>query len=456
MRAAPHELTAPGWVIVGAVAVLLGVGIASIYVTDTHYALGDDGPRNAAKQCLRLVVSLAVGAVILTVGYQRIARHAYVIFALALALLVPLVVAHELGTTFGGLMRPRNGAYRWIQLPGFPLQPSELMKVAYILALAWYLRHRANYRRLGGLLRPMVITAIPAVLILREPDLGTVILVVALLFVMLFIAGAKVWHLVIMACVGLAAVPLAWGRMRDYQRLRITAVLLQSASLRRAVIEAPERFTVLASKRQAVEWAASAGYQLVHSKNAIGSGGLTGCGWGQGIYVENDWLPDRHNDFIFAVIGHQWGFAGCVIVLLCYAAIVTCGVAVASATTEPVGRLLAVGVVTLIAAEVLINTAMTVGLMPITGMSLPFVSYGGSGLLTNFVAIALLISVSQHRPFVLYPKPFEFHARKTDVDPIVWAEDVRRAERLHDDAPSRSDPGHREPDRDIRAPSSRR
>jgi rod shape determining protein RodA len=194
----------------------------------------------------------------------------------------------------------------------------------------------------------------------------------------------------------------------------VTAVLLQSDALRRAVIEQPDEYAFLASKRQAVEWAAGSGYQLVHSKSAVGSGGLSGYGWGEGVYTNSALLPDRHNDFVFAIIGHQWGFFGCLLVLACFAIITVSGVVVASATAEPFARLLAVGIIALIVTQVLINVGMAIGLMPITGMTLPFVSYGGSSLLTNFVAIALLISVSQQRPYLLASRPFEFAKRLRD------------------------------------------
>ncbi|MCH7808829.1 MAG: FtsW/RodA/SpoVE family cell cycle protein [Planctomycetes bacterium] len=156
-------------------------------------------------------------------------------------------------------------------------------------------------------------------------------------------------------------------------------------------------------------------YQIefpIHSKNAIASGGLFGYGWGKGIYVTSGLLPDRHNDFVFSIIAHQWGLFACLLVLACFAAITMAGVAIASATSEPFARLLAVGLTALIATQALVNVGMTVGLMPITGMTLPFVSYGGSSLLTNFVAVALLISISKHRPYLLALKPFEFGKRK--------------------------------------------
>lgn len=414
------QITRPGLVILAAAGVLLSFGIASIYVCDTHYAAGHDGPANASRQVVYVLAALVLGAVVVRIGYHALARHAYLLFLVTTLALVPLFAAKLMGTTFGGLTPPRNGAYRWIQLPGFQVQPSEFVKVAFVLALAWYLRYRRNYRRFLGLLIPFLISAVPLALILLEPDLGTVVLMGPVLFVMLFMAGARIRHLLIIALMGLAALPFAWEQIKGYQRARVTAVILQSDWLRRDVIDSPERYEGFVSKRQALEWAASSGFQLVHSKNAIGSGGAVGNGWGDGVYVESNLLPDRHNDFIFAMIAHQWGFFGALLILSGYAAIVLAGARIASATAEPSGRLLAFGLVSLIAMQAVVNIGMSTGLMPITGMTLPFVSHGGSSLLSNAIAVALLISVSRHRPFMLATTPFEFTA--TDGIPAHPAE----------------------------------
>ena len=423
-----------GWVVVAAIAVLLIAGIATIAVVDTHYGAGHDGPTNAGRQCVFVLLGVVMSGWILRLGYHRIAQHAYLIFIVALIGLLPLLIAKKTGFTLGGLLAPRNGAYRWINLPGFGLQPSEFMKVAFLLALAWYLRYRKNYRRFTGLLLPIIVSVVPLVLILLEPDLGTVMLLLPVLFAMLFMAGAKKRHLLLIVLLGLSLAPVAWQKIHDYQKLRISSVLMQSASLRQAVIEEPQKYEFLATKRQAAEWAAGSGFQLVHSKNALGSGGVFGFGWGRGIYTHNRLLPDSHNDLIFSMIGHQWGMLGCVLVLLCYAVIVLAGVRIASATADPFGRLLAVGVVTLIITQVIINIGMSVGLMPITGMTLPFVSYGGSSLLTNFIAASLLVSVSRYRPYLLANRPFEFDPR-VRVHPTEREDTVPR--------PTRGDGGRR-------------
>ncbi len=406
MRRSTFDLGAPGWAIAGAIAILSTIGVATIYVTDTHYVTGHDGPANAFKQILRFIAGLAVASIILRVGYQAVGRYSYFLFLAGVALLIPLLVAKVLHANFGGLTTPRNGAYRWIHLPGFDLQPSELMKIAFVVALAWYLRYRKNYRKFDGLLVPVLAASVPMALILLEPDLGTALLLVPVLFGMLFMAGARIRHLAVLMLAGIIVAPFVWGHLAAYQRLRVTALLLQNDALRRDVIERPEEYTGFATRRQALEWAAGSGYQLVQSKNAIGSGGALGHGWGQGIYVENNLLPDRHNDFIFAIVTHQWGTLGGAVIMLCYAVIAVSGLRIASSTSEPFARLLAVGVVALMICQALISMAMTMGLLPITGMTLPFVSNGGSSLLYNFASVALLVSVAQHRPYLLTTDPY--------------------------------------------------
>jgi rod shape determining protein RodA len=162
-------------------------------------------------------------------------------------------------------------------------------------------------------------------------------------------------------------------------------------------------------KKELREWETHAGYQLVYGKAAIGSGGVTGQGWAKGPFVEYDFLlPERENDFVFAVIAHQWGLIGGLVLLACYMAIVAVGLDIATVTKDPFGRLVAVGITTLIGVQALTNLCMTVGIGPITGITLPFVSKGGSSLVACMVCIGLLISVAQHRPISMAKSPFEF------------------------------------------------
>ncbi len=198
--------------------------------------------------------------------------------------------------------------------------------------------------------------------------------------------------------------------MQGYQKERIAGLLLQYDSVRQRVENSPENWKWLCpeGKSSALRWKRGAGYQLTGSLGALGNGGWAGQGWRNGAYVRHAvLLPARENDFIFAIIGEQWGFVGCLGILACYVVIVVAGLELATRTDDPFGRLLAVGVVALLGTQTLINVGMTIGLTPITGMNLPFVSSGGSSMIANFALIALLINVSQDRPFLLARKPFE-------------------------------------------------
>lgn len=378
-----------GWLILTCALILTGVGLLAVYS-------GECGPNESPVQTVRqagyLLAGLAGLMLIQLVGYRRIGEYSYTLFAVALVLLTLLVIARKI--PLQPFIQPRRSTYRWIILGPINIQVSEYTKVVYILALAWYLRFRTNYRTLRGLLMPFILTLVPVALILKEPDLGTSLLLLPTLFVMLFAAGARIRHLALIVLLGALAAPAFYFSplMNPYQRDRIQALLHQD--------------------ERDPRWRLSAGYQLSQSKMALGAGQWTGRGFNEGAFFRHDLLPEEHNDFIFAVIGHQWGFFGAISVIGLYLIILAAGLTIASATTDPFGRLLAVGVCALIFAQTTINIGMTIGIMPITGMTLPFVSMGGSGLVTNYLAIGLLINVARRRPPNLAPRPFEFGAEE--------------------------------------------
>jgi rod shape determining protein RodA len=200
------------------------------------------------------------------------------------------------------------------------------------------------------------------VLILLEPDLGTVLLMMPILFTMLFVAGAKVKHLLIIVLMALLVILVG----KNFSRK---------------------------------QWKNDWGYHLIRSKYAVASGGTKGYGFRQGPFIKYDFLPERHNDFVFASIAHQWGFWGCTAILGLYAIIIGCGLEIAAHNTDPFGKLLAAGIAAMFAVEVIVNVSMTMGLMPITGLTLPLVSYGGSSLLVSMAAVGLLNNVGRCRPF---------------------------------------------------------
>ncbi len=385
MSALTRVLPPLGWVILLTSLVLTGLGLMAVWAGGA--AQGDDATL-ATRQLGHLLVGLVGLGLIQVLGYRRIGQYAYLLFGCMIVLLTLLLVAQKVN--LAPFIPARRNTYRWIVLGPFNVQVSEYAKVVYILALAWYLRFRTNYRTLAGLLGPFVLTLIPVALILKEPDLGTSLLLLPTLLIMLFVAGAKTRHLALIVVLGAIAAPAFYFSpfMNPYQRDRINSLFQQDESNDR--------------------WRLGAGYQLHQSKIALGSGRLAGQGLSEGGFFRHNLLPEEHNDFIFAVLGHQWGFVGAVAILCLYMLMIAMGLTVASSTTDPFGRLLAVGVCALICAQTVINVGMTIGLMPVTGMTLPFVSMGGSGLITNYLAIGLLIDVARTRPADLAPRPFEF------------------------------------------------
>jgi len=362
------------------------------------------------KQALFSAVAVAGFIAANLLNYRRLGSVSYLGYGVILGLLGVLLV--------GRYVRPlsfvpmTNYTHRWIQLTvaGVDLpaiQPSEFCKVVYILALAWYLRYRSNYRRFKALIGPFVLTLIPMAMILLEPDLGTVMLMMPILITMLFVAGAKVKHFLIIALMAVMVSPLMWYGMKSYQRARISSVVLQSDWVREQAGKHPVLGNILVGEKfSEKQWKGKWGFHLIRSKFAIASGGPTGYGFGRGPFVKYNFLPERYNDFIFSTIAHQWGFRGCLVLLGLYVVIIACGLEIAAHNTDPFGRLLAIGIVTMFVVEVLVNVSMTMGLMPITGLTLPLVSYGGSSLLVSMIAIGLLNNVGRCRPFTVAPKPF--------------------------------------------------
>ena len=395
------------FVLLSAALALFTIGIAAIY------AIGNPAESSSAtrpdelqflwkKQMVFAVIGAVFFIAVNLINYRRLGGVvAYWIYAVMLLLLMVLLLDKVVDITFVPVI---NNARRWLRIgtgsASLQVQPSEFCKLAYILALAWYLRYRTNYRNFSALIGPFALTLLPMILILAEPNLGTTLLMMPILFTMLFVAGAKAKHLLLIILLALLVSPFMWHKLKPYQRTRISSVLLQSDWARRNVEQHPAAGKILTgssfgSRRLIDDW----GYHLIRSKFAIASGGFTGYGFRQGPFIKYNFLPERHNDFIFAVIAHQWGFLGCLALLTLYVLIVACGLEIAAHNTDPFGRLLAVGIVTMLTAEVAVNIGMTLGLMPITGLTLPLVSYGGSSLVVSMTAIGLLNNVGRCRPF---------------------------------------------------------
>jgi len=400
------------WPIILAMLVLMGIGLMAISASEQ----ADPTIQGyAAKQTVFAAVAVLAFVGTTLVSYQVVGRFAYSLFAVTLAMLVLVL-----------LLPAIRGSRRWIDLGVVALQPSELAKLSFIILLAWYLRMGDHYRKLLGLAVPFVLTFVPMGLILIEPDLGTSLLFLPTLYIMLFMAGAKLRHL--LGIVGLATVLLLLPvphklpeAMKSSERLDREALAYWcDHDTGQAVSAIP----LVKMKRHQVSrivgWLRQdqqrviqgTGYQLHQSKMVLGAGCLTGQQQDSLVHEYFRMLPDDHTDFIFSVVGGQWGLVGCVAVLLCYGVIFIFGVEIAVSTYDPFGRLLAVGVMALLFSQLFINIGMTMGLMPITGMTLPLISYGGSSLVVNCLALGLLVNVGQRRPILLAKRPFEFGRKK--------------------------------------------
>ena len=400
------------WPIILAMLVLMSIGYMAISASER----ADPNMQGyATKQAIFACVGLLAFVAVTIVPYQAVGRLAYPLFALTLAVLVLVLQLPEI-----------HGSRRWIDLGIISLQPSELAKISFIILLAWYLRMGGHYRKLLGLAVPFVLTFVPMGLVLIEPDLGTSLLFLPTLYIMLFLAGAKLRHL--LGIVALATVLLLLpvphtlpGDMPSSQRLdhealaywcdRDSGRAISAASL--VKMKGHQISRIVGWLRQDDPRVVQGkGYQLALSKMVLGAGCLTGQGQDSLANEYFRMLPEDHTDFIFSVIGGQWGLAGCVGVLLCYVLIFISGVEIAVGTYDPFGRLLAVGVMALLFSQLFINAGMTMGLMPITGMTLPLISYGGSSLVVNCAALGLLVNVGQRRPILLGKRPFEFGEKK--------------------------------------------
>jgi cell division protein FtsW (lipid II flippase) len=283
------------------------------------------------------------------------------------------------------------GSRRWVPLGPMNFQPSELAKLACILALARYLMYQENYRKLAGLIVPFLIALVPMGLILKEPDLGTSLLFLPVLLAMLFAAGARLAHLALIGLLGLLVSPVFWMGMSAEQKSRVTAVFLQ---------------------RDGGPAPPGDGYHLHQSKQVLALGGAMGSQL-NGTLVDDPLayhLPACRTDFVYCMVGERWGLAGSLTVLLLYSILYGRGLLIAAATREPLGRLLGVGIVTLLATQTVINIGMTVGLVPITGITLPLLSYGGSSLLFTCLALGLLMNIAVRPGYEIGGEPFRFRA----------------------------------------------
>lgn len=326
---------------------------------------GGDNIDYVWRQSARFLLGVVLMVSISLFGDEKIyRRYAYSFYGFSLLLLILVFASGTIGM----------GARRWLVIGFLNLQPSELMKVALVLALARYFHDRSVSTGIGitDLFTPMLMILIPTIFVIKQPDLGTAVILMAVGMVVIIAAGLD-WKIFTALIILLgASMPLGWSMMHDYQRRRILTLF------------SPEKDPL------------GAGYHIIQSKIAIGSGGILGKGFMAGSQSQLNFLPERHTDFIFSVLAEEWGFVGGLLLLTMYCMIFLRTLFIASMASDRYGLLTVIGLTALFSFQVMINMGMVIGLLPVVGIPLPMISYGGSSMLTLMIAMGLMAHVSTY------------------------------------------------------------
>jgi len=358
------------WGLITCVLCLSVIGFFVIYSATIH---GGEVSQIWKKQMFWFGISLITMWVFSKIDYRFWMEASYIFYFVSIvSLLAVLFIGDQ-----------TNGARRWIKLGIISYQPSELAKLSVLLVLARYIGSQTIelyfLRRFFLLLFLLVV---PLLLILKQPDLGSALLLIPVSFILMYVGGIRVRWLIWVGLMALASTPLIWHFLKDYQRERL------------AVFIDPQDDPL------------GAGYNIIQSVIAIGSGGISGKGYMQGTQTQLSFIPEHHTDFIFSVVGEEWGFVGCVFVLGFYYFMIQRIFEISKKARDREGALLALGIAGMFTVQIIINVGMTVGLLPVTGLTLPFISYGGSSLMFSYAAIGILLNISyaNRRPVLITGK----------------------------------------------------
>lgn len=354
------------WTLLALVLSICVIGILNIY--SAGFSVGERQIPVYLKQTQWIALGLIFMIITFLIDYRTINQFAYIIYGISVAFLV-LVFFH------GSIM---HGSRRWIALGIFSFQPSELMKLTIIIALARYLDDHKSPEpyKLKELFVPLLIVIIPFLLILRQPDLGTALILIIVFTSIIFFIGVN-WKSVIIALSGgLMLIPIGWVFLKGYQKERLITFLN------------PENDPL------------GAGYHIIQSMIAVGSGGIFGKGFLNGSQTQLKFLPEQQTDFIFSVFAEEWGFMGGLFLIIMFITLILWGLKIALHARDSLGTIIAFGIIALISWEVFINIGMVLGILPVVGIPLPFLSYGGSAMVSLMTAIGLLMNISVRR-FIL-------------------------------------------------------
>jgi len=339
---------------------LVAIGIATLF------SASYEQPARVTAQVANLVVALVAMWLVAQLPPQTLMRFAVPAYCIGLALLVGVALAGEVV----------NGARRWLHVGLIRFQPSEVMKLALPMMLAWYFHKNEATLRMRDFAVAALLLALPVLLIARQPDLGTAVLVAAAGFYVIFFAGVGWKLLAALGALGAAGLVPLWGMLHDYQRRRILTLIDPSQD------------------------PLGAGYHTIQSTIAVGSGGITGKGWLHGTQTHLEFIPERHTDFIFAVFSEEFGLIGNALLVTLYTLLIARGLMIAASAATFFARLLAASITLMFFTYAFVNMGMVSGILPVVGVPLPFISYGGTALLTLFIGIGILMSVHSHRRLV--------------------------------------------------------
>ena len=342
------------------IVILAAIGIVMLYSA----ANGNWSPW-AINQLIRFGMGFAVMIVLALTDIKLLLRYAYIFYFITLILLVVVEVAGHTGM----------GATRWINLGFIKLQPSEFMKIAMVLVLARYFHTSSlqSIESVRGIIPPLLMAIFPAFLIVLQPDLGTALMLIFTTAAMFFAVGVQIWKFVVVFIGGLVTIPFAWHFLHDYQQNRVLTFLN------------PERDPL------------GAGYHIIKSKIALGSGGVFGKGFLKGSQSHLNFLPEKHTDFIFTMLSEEFGLVGAVLVVILNILILAYSYSFALKSTSYFGKLLAIGLATNYFMYVFINIAMVLGLLPVVGIPLPLISYGGTVMLSIMASFGIILCVHINR-----------------------------------------------------------
>lgn len=345
---------------------LSGLLLLSLVGLVVLYSAGGQSLEVLGRQLVRLGLAFTVMIALAQVHPQHLQRWAPFLFAIGVALLVAVLLVGDIG----------KGAQRWLEFGAFRFQPSEMMRIAVPMMVAWYLAERNLPPPPLRLLVAAALTIVPVGMIAKQPDLGTSLLIASSGVFVLFLAGMRWRHIAVVGGLIGAFIPIAWSMMHDYQRQRVLTFI------------DPESDPL------------GSGYHIIQSKIAIGSGGLYGKGWLNGTQSYLDFIPERSTDFIFAVLSEEFGLIGIIVVLCIYLFIVMRGLYIASQAHDTFTRLLAGSLILTFSVYIFVNIGMVTALLPVVGVPLPLISYGGTSMVTVMASFGILMSIHTHRKLV--------------------------------------------------------